>query len=195
MANSVTKVLVPLAIIIALVVGGLSFVKSQTASRKSDGTSTSADSGERVELAVGKELPEFKLTAFGGATKSVDALEAKVVLLNFWATWCEACMVEMPSIIKLREAYKGKGFEVIAVNVDQNPEAVLPKVIRKMGFTFPVYLDKDQALSEMFSIEAIPLTILLDMKNKRRKVLMLESGEQDWNGAAFRATLEKWLAG
>ena len=100
-------------------------------------------------------------------------------------------MIEMPSIVKLRETYRAKGFEVVAINLDEKPTAALPQTMKKLGIDFTVYLDHDQKLADLFRVEAIPLTVILD---KDRKVLMIENGEKDWDGAEFRAQLEKWLS-
>ena len=187
--TSLIKIFVPIALILVLVVGGLYVVKSQFGKPTPGGT---AGPSGPAEIQPGKTLPDFEINQFQGKELKASELGSKVMLVNFWATWCEACMVEMPSIIKLRNAYAAKGFEVVAVNVDQNPNAVLPRTIQKFGFGFPVYFDKDQKLSDFFNIEAIPLTIILD---KDRKILLIENGERDWNGADIRAQLERWLAG
>lgn len=188
--KGLAKALIPVVIILALVVGGLYAVKSQVS--RPAGSAADGVPGGRAEIQVGKRLPDFELQQFQGKALKASELGAKVTLINFWATWCEACMVEMPSIIKLRHAYSAKGFEVVAINVDQNPEAVIPRVTQKFGFGFPVYFDKDQKLSDLFDIEAIPLTVLID---KDRKILLIENGERDWNGSDIRARLERWLAG
>lgn len=187
--TGLVKFFVPIALILLMVVGGLYVVKSQFG-KPANGVA--AGPGGPAEIQLGKTLPDFELSQFQGKDLKASELGSKVMLVNFWATWCEACMVEMPSIIKLRNAYAAKGFEVVAVNVDQNPNAVLPRTIQKFAFGFPVYFDKDQKLSDLFNIEAIPLTVILD---KDRKILLIENGERDWNGSDIRAQLERWLAG
>jgi peroxiredoxin len=99
--------------------------------------------------------------------------------------------VELPSIIQARERYHAKGFEVIAIDVDENPQAVVPKVAAQLGMKFPIFADPDGALTDLFDVHAIPLTAVVD---KSRKILYLEPGERDWNAADARAQLEKWLA-
>ena len=180
------KILLPVIILIGLVVGALTMVKSQVTSKENGGAENI-----RFVLKTGSTLPDFELQQFQGKSQKASELGAKVLLVNFWATWCEACMVEMPSIIKLRQTYHSRGFEVAAVNVDQNPEAVVPRTVSKLGFDFPVYVDQGQKLSELFDIEAIPLTVLMD---QNRKILMVENGERDWFGSDIRSELEHWLA-
>jgi thiol-disulfide isomerase/thioredoxin len=176
------------AVIVAAAVGGLLFIKSQV-------RNPMHPEGEAPpEIAVGATLPDFELVPLGGGQPVASSrLGARVILVNFWATWCEACMIEMPSIEKLRAAYRSRGFEVVAVNVDENPDAVVPRVIKQLGLSFPIYVDKDARLAELFDVHAIPLTVILD--NRTRKILFIESGERDWNGADIRSRLDSWLSG
>ena len=101
-------------------------------------------------------------------------------------------MVEMPSIIQLYRGYKDRGFDVVAVNLDTDPTAVLPRTMQKYGMTFNVYTDGDSKLADLFQVQAIPLSVVID---HNRKILMIENEGIDWNDSEFRATLEKWLAG
>ncbi|MGK5084922.1 TlpA disulfide reductase family protein [Bdellovibrionota bacterium FG-1] len=192
--NSLIKVLLPIGMIIVLVVGGLYWVKAQVAHKQVALQNAAASSGtvvEEVQIEVGQTLPDVDLHVFGGDKVKLSGLSSRVTLVNFWATWCEACMLEMPSIVKLRKSFLAQGFDVAAVNVDHNPGAVLPRVMNRLGIDFRVFFDEDQKLSELFHIEAIPLTVII---NTTRKILMVENGERDWNGADMHAAVEKWLA-
>jgi thiol-disulfide isomerase/thioredoxin len=194
--NSIWKAFAPVIVILVLVVGGLYGVKSHIASRPGGSAAMGEDehSGTADSLKIGSILPDFQLDLYGSGGKTVQAstLKSKVTLINFWATWCEACMVEMPSIVKVWQSYKDKGFDVASVNVDQNPEAVLPKTLKRLGMEFPVYTDKDSKLADLFQIQAIPLSVIID---RNRKILFIENGERDWNGSDIRAEIEKWLSG
>lgn len=142
------------------------------------------------EAKVGRVMPDFEIHRFGGGTSSLSNLKAKVILVNFWASWCEACVIEMPAFVQLRKAYLSRGFEIVAINVDENPATVLPPLLKQLGIDFPVYLDPENKLAILFDVHAIPLTVIL---NQERRVLMIESGEKEWNGPKFRSILEKWL--
>lgn len=180
--KTIWKVLLPVVVVLTLVLGALYAVKL---------TVRQQPSGQAVEMREGAVLPDFTLTVFGGGTKKFSELQAKVVLVNFWATWCEACMVELPSMIELRKAYHDKGFELVAINVDDKPESILPKTLKQFGIDFPIYLDPGSKLAELMDVSAIPLSVML---NKNRKVLLLHSGEYNWNSPDIRAKVEKWLA-
>lgn len=186
--HTLLKSLAPIAVILIAVMLGLGLIKKFVVGPPRLGTAT-AD----LDLKVGGTIPDFTLNKFGDhASVQASTLSSKVVLVNFWASWCEACMVEMPSIVKLRESFKAKGFEVVSVNVDENPEKAVPPLTKKFKMEFPVYVDTDQKLSELFDIHAIPLTVIMD---KNRKILFMDSGERDWDGSDMIKMLDGWLAG
>ncbi len=110
-------------------------------------------------------------------TVSLDSFKGKVLLINFWATWCDACIVEMPGIIKLYEDFKAQGFEVISINVDETPDTVVPEMVKKLGMSFPIYIDKNGVLSQSFDVVAIPFSIIVD---RSQNVVWTGSGERDW---------------
>jgi thiol-disulfide isomerase/thioredoxin len=174
------KVLLPILLVALGVVGGLYFLKSRLGDQP------------RPALVVGNSLPDFQLYPIPGKPDgiAVSSLKAKVTLVNFWASWCEACMIEMPSIVKLREAKHSKGLEVALINVDENPEAVVPPILKQLGIGFSTYFDKDSQLSDLFDVHAIPLTVILD---QNRKILLIESGERDWNSNEIQEQVEQWL--
>jgi thiol-disulfide isomerase/thioredoxin len=149
--------------------------------------------GTGLELREGAVLPDFTLHKFpSGDEVNASSIDAKVVLVNFWATWCEACVTEMPSIVKLREGFKNQGFEVVAVDMDENPTVVMPKALKAFKIDFPVFMDSDAKLSETFDVRAIPFTVVMD---RNRKILMLEAGGRDWNSPEVLSMMRTWLAG
>lgn len=174
------KILLPVAIILALVVAGLSLIKAKA-----------PDPSQSASITPGLSVADFDLFKIGEKNPiRVSSLAAKVYFINFWASWCEACLVEMPSIIKLRSAFKDQGLQIIAVNVDEDPESVVPRMSKQLGLDFQTYYDKDQRLSDLFGISALPYTVILD---QQRKVLYAHAGDKDWNSAEVRQWMEKWL--
>ena len=177
------KVLLPIAIILVLIVGALMAIKASV--HKEARLST-----QPIEMVEGAELPNIEFTALDGSKKSFADLPHKVMMVNFWATWCEACMEEMPSMVKLRDQYAPKGFEILAVNVDENPLQAVPPIVQKLGVKFPIFTDPGNVLAEMFDVHAIPLSVLV---SKDRKILMIESGGREWNDEDIHQMLDKWL--
>lgn len=129
---------------------------------------------------TGKTLPaDTKLVNVAtGETITASKYAGKVVLVNFWASWCTACIVEMPSIVKLYEMLKAEGFEVLSINVDDEPEKVVPELVKKLKMQFPVYKEIDSELSKKFNVLAIPYSAMLD---KKLQIVWAESGERDWS--------------
>jgi thiol-disulfide isomerase/thioredoxin len=177
------RLLIPVAAILVIVVGTLMAIKSSVQKEQRLNT-------QPVELSEGAELPNFTLTKLDGTKVQVSDLKHKVVMLNFWATWCEACMEEMPSIVKLRETYTPKGFEVIGLNVDENPAKAVPPTEQKFGMKFPTFMDPENTMTELFDIHAIPLTVIFD---QNRKILMIESGSREWDDEEMHQLVQKWL--
>ena len=177
------KVLMPIAIILMVIVGALMVVK---ASMKKEARLNS----QPVELVEGAEVPDFELISLDGSKKSLSSFSHKLMLVNFWATWCEACMEEMPSMVALRNKFASKGFEILAVNVDENPSQAVPPVLKEMSVTFPVFMDQGNHLSELFDVHAIPLSVMV---NGDRKIVMIESGGRDWNDEETNQLVEKFL--
>jgi thiol-disulfide isomerase/thioredoxin len=184
---SLLRFLIPVGILLVLIVGSLTWIRSSITKRSANsGASTvSAD-----ELHEGLSLPDFELPAFPQGSVKVSSLKHKVTLVNFWATWCEACMVEIPSMLKLRAEYQNQGFGIVFINVDENPASVLPKTLPKMGIDFQIYTDTEQKLADLFQVHAIPLSVILD---QNRKILMIESGERNWNSAEIKEKIQGWL--
>jgi peroxiredoxin len=106
----------------------------------------------------------FSLTSLDGKTYSLDALRGKVVLLNFWATWCPPCRKEMPDMQKLYTELAPKGFVVLAVSDEKGD--VVEKFLADKHYTFPVLLDDGRKVHESFTVEGIPKSFLFDRDGK-----------------------------
>jgi len=106
----------------------------------------------------------FTLTAMDGKTYNLDALRGKVVLLNFWATWCPPCRREMPDMEKLYQRFAAKGLIVLGVS-DEKRETV-EGFLAKQSYTFPILLDPDRKVNTTFFVEGIPHSFLFDRQGK-----------------------------
>jgi len=106
----------------------------------------------------------FTLTSLDGKTYSLDALRGKVVLLNFWATWCPPCRREMPDMEKLYQRFARKGLVVLAVS-DEKRETV-EGFLKDKNYTFPVLLAPDRQVNTAFGVEGIPQSFLFDRQGK-----------------------------
>lgn len=179
---SFKTILLPIVLIIAVAWAALGFLKHQIGSQPGP-TGT-------IELKVGTTLPDLEFTSADGNKVLLSKAGHKVVLINFWATWCEACMEEMPSLVKLREKFAPQGFEIFGVNLDENPEKAIASTTAEFGIRFPNFTDPDGRLGDLFDVHAIPLTLVID---SNRKVLEIVSGERDWMEKPFTTRLTEWL--
>jgi peroxiredoxin len=155
----------------------------------------SLDAFERAgvtELTEGQRGPTLRLGRFpDGAAVSLEAFTDQLVLLNFWATWCTPCTVEMPTLEALWREYGGRGLVVIGVSVDRGaPRAVLEPYIRHHGLTFPILLDPDSRTSHAWRVTGIPATFVI---RPGGEVTGMAAGAREWNSSEMRALIETLL--
>jgi len=111
-----------------------------------------------------REHPEFTLQDLSGKNWTFAELRGKVVLVNFWATWCPPCRKEMPDLQMLYDRFQSKGFLVLGIS-DEEAAKVEP-FIRERKVSFPVLLDPGRKVNEMFVVEGIPKTFVYDREGK-----------------------------
>jgi len=110
---------------------------------------------------VGKPAPPVKLPLVGGGTLDLAALRGKVVILDFWATWCAPCLVAMPSVNAVAQEFQGNGVEVYFINVGQE-EPVIRAELEKRELKLRVAMDIDGAVGEAYRAAALPQTVIVD---------------------------------
>jgi peroxiredoxin len=107
---------------------------------------------------VGSPAPPFELETPGGETLSLEDFRGQVVLLNFWATWCGPCRLEMPAI---QARYERGGFEVLAVDFDEPAEQVAA-FMEELGLTFPALLDPGGEIQRLYQVRGYPSSFFVD---------------------------------
>ncbi len=110
---------------------------------------------------VGAPAPDFLLHDLSGAETGPGRLKGQVVLINFWATWCEPCKVEMPAIEQRYQAYRSRGLAVLAVDFDE-PEADVRAFRDQLGLTFPVLLDPGAKVQSLYRVLGYPTSFFVD---------------------------------
>lgn len=118
--------------------------------------------GSRVP-AVGTAAEDFHLVDLEGTQQSLSQYRGKVVLVNFWATWCKPCTTEMPAMQATYDKLREKGFVVLAVNELEN-EAKVREHIKQHGHTFPVLMDRDNKVANQFGVFGLPVSVFIDEK-------------------------------
>ena len=113
--------------------------------------------------------PDFTLRTAAGPNLRLQEQRGQVVLINFWATWCGPCRQEMPHLNRLYDKYKGSGFVLIGVNVDDDARNAA-EVAAKLGIKFPVLWDTDKKVSKLYDLSTMPSTVIVDRDGKVRYV-------------------------
>jgi len=120
-------------------------------------------------IAPATAAPDFTLHAMGGPNLRLKEQRGRVVMVNFWATWCGPCRQEMPQLNRLYEKYKSSGFVLLGVNVDDDV-AKAAELAAKLGVTFPVLLDTEKTVSKLYDVSTMPSTMIIDREGKVRYV-------------------------
>lgn len=117
-------------------------------------------------IGIGASAPDFKLSGLSGESVSLSDQRGKPVILNFWATWCAPCVIEMPNIQKFYENNPDE-FQVLAVNADE-PERTVRQFVDDMGLTFKVLLDPGGKIQSLYQIRGYPTSYFIDAQGKIR---------------------------
>ena len=125
----------------------------------------------------GGPTPALRLQDLEGKVHTLADYRGKVVLINFWATWCAPCRYEMPSIEKLRDALKGRPFAVLAVNLGE-PEPRIRAFLQEVPLRFPVLLDPEAQAAQAWKVKALPATFVVGPDGRVRYRYI---GELDWS--------------
>jgi peroxiredoxin len=141
-------------------------------------------------IEVGRSAPPFSLPALEGEEEvSLASLRGKVVLLNFWATWCKPCEDEMPAMERLYQALAGEPFELVAVSVDEDPGVV--RAFRdRLDLSFPVLLDPRKRAAKAYQSFRFPESYLIDPSG----VLVARYiGPREWDAPEYEARIRRLL--
>ena len=111
------------------------------------------------------DLEDFSVKTPAGSTTSLGAQKGKIVLLNFWATWCPPCQAEMPAIQTLWNKNKDKAFTVMGVSIGEDPKTVADYIAKK-GYGYPVFVDPSGRIGSLFGARSIPTTYVVDKAGK-----------------------------
>jgi thiol-disulfide isomerase/thioredoxin len=111
---------------------------------------------------TGQPAPAWKLKDLAGHEVSSDQFKGKVVVLDFWATWCGPCVSEIPGYIELQKKYGPAGLVIVGISVDQNGPAPVKKFVAAKGMNYTVVMGDDAVAEAFGGIEAIPTTFLID---------------------------------
>jgi cytochrome c biogenesis protein CcmG, thiol:disulfide interchange protein DsbE len=148
---------------------------------------------ELFPIEVGSEAPPFQASTLDSVprTRSLADYKGKVLLLNVWATWCEPCRVEMPSIEKLKRDFGPRGLEVVAISVDDaSAKQLVRNFAKEYGLTFEILHDPAKSVSATYQITGYPETFIIGREGTIRKKAI---GAADWNSEGNRALIRELL--
>jgi peroxiredoxin len=150
---------------------------------------TAAVAPWEIDEIMGKEAPNFTLRDLSGSEASLSSHRGKVVLINFWATWCKPCKNEMPSFNSLFNRFKDKGFIVLGISIDKSKKPV-QKFLNKIPVDFPILLDSDIVVAKAYKVYAYPTTFLVDRDGVLSEKFI---GEKDWLHSEMIELIERYL--
>lgn len=140
----------------------------------------------------GNYAPDFTLKDLNGQSVQLSSLKGKVVLVNFWATWCPPCREEIPSMMKLNQAMQGKPFQMLAISIDEGGKEAVEGYFKKNGVSLPTLLDTDGEVSKRYGTTGVPETFVLNAKGLIVKKVI---GPMDWGSPEVVAALDELIAG
>jgi peroxiredoxin len=146
-----------------------------------------ASIAQRGVVKPGELAPNFQLRDMDGRIVSLSDLRGKVVLLNFWATWCGPCRVEMPAMERLYRAYDRKDFEILAVSTDAQGVAVTRPFQQENKLTFPILHDADFRVGLSYGARTLPMTFMVDRQGVVRHHIF---GARDWEAPEAHQLIE-----
>ncbi len=177
--NETRTILLVLAVVLALVAALSAYVvaygkDAAQVSARSAAPAQQSKSRSRVRRgvpAVAQPAPDFTLKDIAGNEVKMTDYKGKVVVINFWATWCGPCRLETPWLVELREQYKKQGFEIIGVSVDSLGEydpAEVSEFIKKHKIEYPIVMATKEMVTAFGPVTGLPTTIVIDRQGKIR---------------------------
>lgn len=137
------------------------------------------------------QAPDFELQSLTGETVRLSTLKGKVVLVNFWASWCAPCRAEMPSMERLWKKMDRENFNLLAINAGQEKSDIAKFFFSlRKPITFPVLLDEQSSASQYWPIKALPVTFILDREGR---VAYVSHGAKRWDSKKVRQVLQQLM--
>lgn len=147
-------------VVIAAIVAAMLFAGAHFA-RKNHPASASVQSKFR-----GEPAPDFELATVDGAKVKLSDFRGKAVLLNFWATWCGPCKIEMPWFVELQKEYGPQGLQILGVAMDEADQGDIAKFAHDMGVNYPILIGKDEVGTSYGGVNVLPTTFFVDRDGK-----------------------------
>lgn len=151
------------------------------------GCSKGKDGSSDAKPVEQKAAPSINVISMDDQQVSLSSLKGKVVLLNFWATWCPPCREEIPSMMKLNKAMAGKPFQMVCVSVDDGGKKAVSEFFKNTGFSLPAYFDPTGQAPKTYGLTGVPESFVID---KNGVIVKKVIGGLDWNSPEVIAFIE-----
>lgn len=148
-------------------------------------------SPEIFPVEVGSKAPDFRATTLAdGKEKTLADYKGQVVLLNIWATWCQPCRIEMPSIEHLYQELGPEGLKVVAVSIDEAGPEVVREFVRERGLSFEILLNPSRTIERIYQTTGVPESFVL---NRDGRIVKKVIGATEWDAAVNRDLIRRLL--
>lgn len=144
---------------VAAVVAAMLFAGFHAARKAGGGSADSLD-------VAGKPAPDFTLESLEGKQVQLSGYKGQAVLLNFWATWCGPCKIEMPWFVQLQKEYGPQGLQIVGVAMDDASKEDISKFVKEMGVNYPILLGKEAVGQDYGGVNVLPTTFFIDRDGK-----------------------------
>ena len=152
--------------------------------------SYSDNNNQQLLIKDPKKVETFSMKDINGSKKTVSSSENKILLLNFWATWCAPCIKEIPELIELKKKFKNN-VEIYFLSVDSNVKKTVPKFLRKNKLeSLLVFNDEKLKVSSKFGVKVMPTTVII---NKNFEEVAQVKGYVDWSSSKYIDLIKKFL--
>jgi thiol-disulfide isomerase/thioredoxin len=135
-----------------------------------------------------QKAPNFSLQSSDGKSVDLSKLKGKVVVVNFWATWCPPCRAEIPAFISVYQKYRAKGLEIVGISLDEKGWNVVRPFVEKNKISYPVVLGNNTVAQDYGEIRSIPTTFIVDRKGN-----IVDTHVGGMDAASFEAMVKRHL--
>ena len=152
---------------VALIVGAV-YLNKPNRDNTASAQGIPAENAAMETPGEGRVAPDFSLTSTDGKTIKLSDFRGKVVVVDFWATWCPPCKAEIPDFIKLYSQYKDDGFQMLGISLDQGGLSDVKPFMKNYGINYPIVMGDNQVVAAYGGIRGIPTTFVIDKEGKIR---------------------------
>jgi len=181
------KKFLPIIIFITLFAGFLTF---QILFDSFNSVATPVSTDNKMQSHYEQKIKGLTLSDINKKNYTLDKLSAPVLIVNFWASWCQPCLRELPSMVALQKKFNSSQLLIFGINSDEEEQLKnINKTIKRFDINFPIIADKESRILDLFLVNKIPVTIVFN----RGKVVQVSDGPMDFESIEFQEKLAGWI--